>query len=118
MPVSWSLFLKDCKPKSRGIFGSSPTTSAVTSIAPLGILPKRLILLDQPSCIISFSRKSKHSETIPVRVPELEITGYPGILANLSYIFGKKVGSLLKIVGKILKFTFWYQSMAAQSTPL
>ena len=43
MPISLSLFLKDCKPKLQGILGWSRTTAAVTSVAPSGILPKRLI---------------------------------------------------------------------------
>ena len=45
MAVSLSLFLKNCKPKSWGLLGYSPTASAVTSIAPSGILPKHLIFL-------------------------------------------------------------------------
>ena len=41
LPVSLGLFLKDWKPKSRGILEQSPTTtSAVTSIVTSGILSK------------------------------------------------------------------------------
>ena len=52
-----------------------------------------------------------YSETFSVGVPQLEITGLPDILANLSCILGKKVnlpkvGCFLKIVGKILELPF------------
>ena len=74
---------------------ASPTTSVVTSIAPSGILPKSMILLRKSPVfyirptILQKIRKSKYSETLSVGVPQLEITGLPGTLANLFCILGK-----------------------------
>ena len=54
---------------------------------------------------------SKYSETFPIGVPQLDITGLPKKALKCLFILGKKkkvheIGSCLKIVSKVFKLFF------------
>ena len=94
-----SCFLKTSKPSSCGMLWYNPTTSAVTRNAFSGIFPRFLSLKrkslvslteETPDFVIRCRWWSRNSEAFSVGVLQFEITGRPGTLSNLLWIFGRR----------------------------